>query len=218
MDGDGFSTLEDGGMRTDALAALHGIASALAMQARAKVGAGRGRRVARQARALELLAAALADAYRDRGDEPDFDRVVKAMSRADAAEPAGIDHDDLIELPADFPLPRLALNPPQMALAAILPLRHGLLRELLVHDDPRRALQLGVVRDLEADLVKMAGALDRGDITQLAALEWLIPRFAESAGVIQPADLHRLLVHKPADIAGRVTAATILTGRPHAQS
>jgi hypothetical protein len=218
MDGDQRSTLEDGGMRMDALAALHGIASSLALRTRAKVAGGRGRRVVRQAQALETLAVALAEAYRDRDDRPDLERVVAAMARADACETAGINHDRLLDLPADFPFPRLALSPAQMALAAILPLRHGLLRELLVCDDPRRALQLRTLRDLERDLVAMALALDRSEITPLAVLQWLIPRFAQDAGVIQPADLHRLLTGKSADITSRLTAATILTGRPHAQS
>jgi len=165
-----------------------------------------------------MLAAALADAYRNRDDEPDLVRVIEAMGKADRAELHGVDHDDLIELPADWPFPRLALNPAQMALAAILPLRHGLVRELLLCEDPRRVSELQVVRDLEHDLVAMASALDHGDIAPLAALEWLIPRFEQAAGVIQPADLRRLLAGKPADIAGRVSAVTILTGPPVAQA
>jgi hypothetical protein len=218
MDTDQTFSLGDGGVRMDALAALHGIAATLAVQALAKLAAGRGRRVARQARALETLAVALADAYSDRDHEPDLAHIVAAMTRADRCEAAGIHHDELIELPPDFPFPRLALNSAQMALAAILPLRHGLSRELLACNDLLRGLQLRVVRDFERDLMKMAAALDRGDITPLAALEWLVSHFAQAAGVIQPADLHRLLAHKSADITGRLTAITILPGRPYAQS
>jgi len=82
----------------------------------------------------------------------------------------------------------------------------------------RCGLQLRGVRDLERDLVRTAAALDRGDITPLAALEWLVSHFDQAASVIQPADLHRLLADKSADITGRLTAITILPGRPHAQS
>jgi len=60
------------------------------------------------------------------------------MTKADRCEPAGTNYDELIELPADFPFPRLALNPAQMALAAILPSRHGMVGELLCATPPVR--------------------------------------------------------------------------------
>jgi hypothetical protein len=217
-DDDPAFDLDDDGTRMDALAALHGIATTLLRAVRSRIAAGRGRRVVRQEKAIENLAVALASAYRGREAGPDLDWVVEAMAKADRTERNGIDHDALIDLPTDWPFPRFALNPAQMALAAILRLRHGLLRELVVRDDPRRAVQLRLVRDFEADLIKMAEAIDAETTTPIAALEWLIPRFAAGAEMIQPADLYRLLGAKPGtdDLAAAVTAVTVLTGRPDA--
>jgi hypothetical protein len=214
---DPASDLDDDATKMDALAALHGVATTLLRAVRDRIAAGRGRRVVRQERALEMLAVALVSAYRDRaaGLGPDLAWVVEKMAAADRTERNGIDHAKLIDLPTDWPFPRLALNPAQMALAAVLRLRHGLIRELLIRDDPKRALQLRLVRDLEADLIKMAEAIDVVTITPIGVLEWLIARFAGCAARFSSQDLHRLLESSTDDLAA-AAVTVLLTGRPDA--
>jgi len=180
------------GDKLDAFAVLHGIVASLALGlARRHAATNTSRRVVCQTRSLIALATALASAfYQDH--EADFEVLASLMSRADRLARRGVPNDELIAMPADWPLQGLPTNPAALALVAVIRLRHGLQDSLIATASTRRAMQLRIVRDLEGDVLFMARDLDRQTISVAAVLRRLHARFAAAEPAIR-ADLLELL-------------------------
>ena len=173
------------GDRLDAYAVLHGVAASLALPLARRLREGtRNRRIARQARAMIALATALARAFLHDGDGVDVDALVALMARAGRCGSNGVAYDQLITLSTAWPLRGLAINPPALALAAIMRLREALQSDLVVSGSPRRAAQLRVIRDLEADVLVIARDLKGGAISMAEALRRVRARFAAAAPAI----------------------------------
>jgi len=186
----------------DALAVLHGVTASMALALRGRLAAGGSRKLAHQARALTAVANGFARHFRH-DDEPGFETeiapaLIELMRHADRRERQGVRHDRLVKLAANWPFRRLEINPPALALVAIMRLRQALQDELLRGDDDIRrvahAAQLAIVRGFEADLLRLARDLGEHKITAPAALLRVRDRFKTAALAIRPNDVTDLLL------------------------
>lgn len=187
------------GDRLDALAAMHGVVAGLALALAKRLATCGTRRMRRQARAFVALATALARGFYRR-DEPDFEAeiapaLVELMRWAGAQEREGVRHESLVKIPAGWPLRGLAINPAALALAAVMRLRHALQENLINagEPDPRRAAQLRVIRNIEAEVVVIAQDIERHAITAMEALRRVRKSLAAAEGALEPADIAALL-------------------------
>lgn len=181
------------------MAAMHGVAGSLALAVGRHLIAHRaGKQVRRQGRVLGRLAAALADAFVIGGvDEADAADLLRLMERAERAELRGLKHHRLIVMPEGWPFERLAINPAQLALIAAMRLRQALEKQLARAPEARRLAQLRVVKDLEAEIVRLAHRLDQSEIAGAEALRVVTQRFAVAAAAVTPADIRELLAGDP---------------------
>ena len=186
------------GDRVDAIAAMYGIAASLALALVERIAAyGSNRPIDRQRRTLTALSNALAVAIGPPGGSGFIPHaaplLLELMRRADRAEHGAIPYHKLLRLPVGWPLRRLAVNPPSLGLFATMRLRAGLERQLLKGEDPRRAAQLLVVRDLARDLADLAAAFAWDEAAPHYAFEQTRRLFANTAQAIGDAELFEIL-------------------------